>query len=213
VCAAVAALLTACSGGGDTPSAIGGGDTPAQTSAAPPKPTSFADFPGESLTYLEGGYKVGVKVKVIDATWSGEALGTPADPGKHYLLVYAVLTPELADRGAQKIKFAREVYVRYKPGKGGCEPESTGYCYAMGWPASELRKLDDHEDWRTKKWNAAEYVYDDIARGETRFGLVGFPIPDAVDTTEFEFCAPSKEKPHTESEFPCVPIKTPDGSR
>jgi hypothetical protein len=209
----VAALLTACASGGDTGNATGGGETPPQESAAPPKPTKFEDFPGQGLVYLESGTKVGVKLKAIDATWTGDMLGNPADPDKHYLQVWVVVTPELADRGAQKIRLARQLYVRYKPGRSGCDATSTGYCHTMGWPGSQLSTLDTGETWRTESWQQSEYVADDIPRGETQFGTIGFPIEDTVDTTEFELCAPSKEEGYNNEKFPCVPIKTPDGTR
>lgn len=52
-----------------------------------------------------------------------------------------------------------------------------------------------------------------IQRGETKIGVVGFSLPDTVDPTAFELCAPTEEHPLDTTAFPCVPVKAPDGKR
>ncbi|ONI81561.1 hypothetical protein ALI144C_19805 [Actinosynnema sp. ALI-1.44] len=222
LCAGLVALLTACSGGDDNADKSNSGgdkktDSPAaDSSSGSSGAKNFDDFPGESLVYTEGGFKIGVKVKAIDSTWKAEVLDKPADPGKHFLAVWIVVTPELPDRGTDKVSISKRFHVRYKATDGKCDPKTpakqSGYCYEWGWPGSSLVPRVD-SNWREGSWIQSEYTRDDVKKGQTLYGLVGFQIDDSVKTTEFEFCAPSKEQSSNEEKFPCMPVKTPDGSR
>jgi hypothetical protein len=214
-----AALLTACSSDGGGPL---GDNTRGATDAASPsmsspssKPPAFEDFPGEGVVFSESGSKVGVKTKAIDATWTAEVLGTPAKPGHHYLTVWVAVTPELPDRGAEKVSINRDFYVRYKSAAGTCvgtQPATSGYCYFWGWPGSQLSALEN-DQWRDHQWESSEYVSNDVKRGETRIGQVGFEIADTVQPGEFELCVPTREALSDKTKFPCTPVKAPDGSR
>lgn len=213
-----AALLTACSSDGGGPQ---GDNTPGATDAAPPsmdapsdKPPAFEDFPGEGVVFTDAGMKVGVKTKAIDATWRPEVLDTPAKPGHHYLVVWVAVTPALPDRGADKVSINREFYVRHKATSGPCgaEPAISGYCYYWGWPGSELDALEN-DKWRDHRWQSGEYVHNDIKRGETVIGQVGFEVADTVELGGLELCVPTVEALSDKSEFPCTPVKAPDGSR
>ncbi|MER7885874.1 hypothetical protein ABTY35_24005 [Streptomyces fimicarius] len=44
-------------------------------------------------------------------------------------------------------------------------------------------------------------------------GVVGFSLPDTVDPTAFELCAPTQEHSLDTTAFPCVPVKAADDRR
>ncbi|WP_179889465.1 hypothetical protein [Streptomyces sp. st115] len=50
-------------------------------------------------------------------------------------------------------------------------------------------------------------------RGGTKIGVGGFSLPDTVDPTAFELCAPTKEHSLDTTASPCVPVKAPDDRR
>jgi hypothetical protein len=219
--AVVAAVLSvSCSGGGD-PAGQGDSaavDTPDLTSPVSLKPPAFEDFPGDGVVYTDGGRQIGVKIKAIDSSWLTEVMDKPADPGRHFLSVWVAATPELPDRGADKIHISGKFYARYKPSGGQCGPKETantaGYCYVEGLQGSGLKTLES-ATWRDYSWQEQKYVGTDLKRGETRFGQVGFQIYDTVQATEFDLCVPSKEYNNhfVRDKYPCTPIKAPDGSR
>ncbi|UVS79513.1 hypothetical protein [Actinokineospora sp. UTMC 2448] len=219
-CAVFAALLTACSSGGDSTSGGSTGDGTAETTDAGAVPTSappaFDDFPGDGVVFIQSGMRVGVKTKAIDSTWTTEVMGSPANPGYHYLAVWIAVTPELADRGADEVNIDKVFHLRYKPSGGTCggsQPTTSGgYCYHQGNPGSQLVALEDG-GWRDHQWEKGEYVRSALDRGETRFGQIGFQIDDTVEPSEFELCTPSREEPFSTERFPCTPVKAPDGSR
>src|SRR5262245_35986284 len=101
--AGIALLASACSGGGDgdDPGADNGDTSPGTAAQAGPTYTQFADFPGKSFVTTEPGLDLGIQVKAIDAVWTPELAGVPAEAGKHYVAIYVAVTGELADRGVR----------------------------------------------------------------------------------------------------------------
>ncbi|QFU92566.1 hypothetical protein YIM_37035 [Amycolatopsis sp. YIM 10] len=189
---------------------------PDSTSVAAARPPSFEDFPGEGIVYTDTGMRLGVKVKAIDSTWAPEVMDKPASPGRHYLAVWIAATPELPDRGTNDVSIEQKLYVRYKPADGTCgsgtsdTPDSSGYCFASGWPGSGLVVLED-DNWREHRWEQQTYTSSDIGRGETRIGQIGFEIDETVQATDFGLCAPTREEFYSPSFFPCTAFKAPDG--
>ncbi|ALG09572.1 hypothetical protein [Kibdelosporangium phytohabitans] len=218
LCAGFAALLTACSGGGDTGSGDstgGGAPEQAQDDASSKRP-NFDEIPGESIVYTEDGATIGIKVKTVDSTWKPEVMEKPAAAGSHFLAVWVALTPELPDRGADKVNISGKFYVRYKATNGNCGPStkatSEGYCYQWS-TLSSAPTLMLNSKWRDSTWSKLEYVRTDFERGQTRIAQFGFEVADTVKATEFELCAPSKQQPTNKEKFPCLPVKAPDGTR
>ncbi|MFC9479223.1 hypothetical protein [Streptomyces griseus] len=66
-------------------------------------------------------------------------------------------------------------------------------------------------------WNQERSELVDASARFTRLmldgGVVGFSLPDTVDPTAFELCAPTKEHSLDTTAFPCVPVKAADDRR
>ncbi|MFD2417462.1 hypothetical protein [Amycolatopsis pigmentata] len=216
--AGIALLVTACSGGGNN--ATNGGDPASGTSvtAQPgPKHTQFADFPGQALVTTEPGLDLGIKVKPVDAVWAPELAGVPAKGGTHYVAVYVAVTGQLADRGVPKAKI-KYLRLRYdNTARKSCDSYSPGkvpqYCFREAYPATDLKTGVADHTWRDQDWQADSTLGDDLDRGETAIGVVGFGIADSENIDGIQLCGPTKEDSVDTAGFPCVPVPKPEGSR
>ncbi|MEC3973866.1 hypothetical protein [Amycolatopsis sp. H20-H5] len=209
-------LAAGCSGGTTPASGTGESspDLPSMPGEAPPRFTKFADFPGGELLFTQPGAPLGVRLKPIDTSWTGELATKPAAAGKHFLAVYVAVTGELPDRGVDNVEL-RGLTVRYKPTAGECKSTSygDGYCYAEAAIASGLDEVADGT-WHEYPWSDQPYVGTKLARGATIIGVAGFPVPDTIEAAGgFDLCAPSKKEGYSPSRFPGTPVKTPEQPR
>ncbi|MFJ7061946.1 hypothetical protein ACK8N7_32970 [Streptomyces griseobrunneus] len=210
-------LLAGCSdGGGENPAPAGlPGATPSVTVSAPTY-TRFEDFPGGELLHTGMGEPLGVRVKPVDTMWAPELAGESAAAGKHYLAVYVAATGELPDRGVKSARITG-LTLRFQPASGTCAKgpymeEGEIDCTVEAFPRSQLAQVADGE-WRTFAWTDMSVMGSPLQRGETQIGVFGFSVPDAVDPTGFELCAPTRKNPIDSSGFPCVPVKVPEEPR
>lgn len=216
--AGVLVLTAACGGSGDTASQA----SPRPTHT-PPKISTFDQFPGKELKqFREISSKVGVRVKAIDSMWTPEFLGKSAEPGRHYLAVYAAVTPEAKDRGAQEVRL-KDLTLRLNaacPKSDGGPDTSNGdenYCSYDAYLYSQLVSGIPDGRWRTANWTYSEIHSDDVAAGETRIGVVGFSLPDDAHGT-FQICAPGLPEDLHDNYSPirtpsCIPVPQPKDVR
>jgi hypothetical protein len=217
--AALALLVTACSGdGGGTDPAATTGDSPSDDSATTqsgPKYSEFADFPGQALVTTEPGLDQAIQVKAIDVAWAPELAGVSAKAGKHYVAVYVAVTGALADRGVQRARIKYLQLRRNNTAGETCDPyEPTKvpqYCYTEAWPASDLRLKIADKTWREASWSSDSLMGKDLDRGETAIGVVGFSMADGTNTDGLQLCGPTNEFEVDVDRFPCVPIPKPEG--
>lgn len=213
VAAGLILLTSACSGGDNGSGAGASADAPAPSTQDTPKFTPFGELPGPELMFYDNPAKPSVRVKPVDATWSADLVGVPADPGFHYLTVYVAVTGELADRGVEQVTL-NGLMARYQSTNGMCgkvklQPDDDQSCFREAYPSSSLAKAADGT-WREHQWEKVTVMGTNLKKGETMFGVVGFKIEDNVDTA-FKLCAPSKEHRSPVTELPCVPITAPRG--
>ncbi|MFI1227494.1 MULTISPECIES: hypothetical protein [unclassified Streptomyces] len=211
------ALLAGCSGGDredPAPAADPGGTPPPSVSA--PVYTPFGKFPGGELLHTGIGEPLGVRVKPVDAMWTPELAGESAAAGSHFLAVYVATTGELADRAVKSARLTG-LTLRITPASGSCGKgpflkEGEIDCVTEAYPRSQLAEVADGE-WRNFAWTNMSVMGSPLQRGETKIGVFGFSLPDTVDPTGFELCAPTEEHPVDTGAFPCVPVKAPENSR
>ncbi|MGW2631563.1 hypothetical protein ACWC2K_19825 [Streptomyces chattanoogensis] len=206
-------LVAGCSGGGgdakkDAPST----SAESAPTASQPKYTKFADFPGKDFVTTEPGLQLGVRVKPVDTRWTPELVGKSADPGKHYVSVYVAVTGELADRGVENVKLSY-LRLKFKSTEQPCDFGESGYCFTEAFPSSALVDLEDVQEdaggkWRNYSWSES-FLGNNVERGSTKIGVVGFSLPDTEKATSFELCGPTKEAEVDTDKFACVPIKAP----
>lgn len=210
-------LLVGCSGGDGEDPAPGGdpGGTPPPSASAPVY-TPFEKIPGDELLHTGIGEPLGIRVKAVDAMWTPELAGESAAAGRHFLAAYFAATGELADRAVKNARLT-DLTLRITPASGTCAKgprlqEGEIDCVTESYPRSQLAEVADGE-WRNFSWTSMRVMGSTIQRGETKIGVVGFSLPDTVDPTALELCAPTKEHPVDTTAFPCVPVKAPDNSR
>jgi hypothetical protein len=218
------ALLCAGCGGGKTGSSAESSQ-PSAPESMPPAPTRFQTFdqvPGPTLTYsqlTESGAALKLDVKPIKAEWTAQYESKPADPDKHFLVVYMAVTPNAKDRGFESLNLA-DVNVRYSapggPSLQSCPWELNApkfvrnYCYKPSTiPRAELLALDS--DWEHTTWDEA-LRGTNLAPGLPYAGIGVFAIPDN-SPNGFELCG--YERGNTQVALsdkppgPCVKLDTP----
>ena len=220
--AALALASTACGGGTATSPTVPGDGPGAAESNAPSKPQTFADVPGEALTF-KASSRVGVNksrasVKVLKTEWTDSYIShrKPAPAGSKYLKVYFAVTA--ADPGLTVEDFGpRDLNARWATSQapsvacptGAYNPIFvTGYCHAeTEMPHADLVPLSS--DWEEHPF-ATLYKEANIGSDAVYVTLGLFKIPDAVKG-ELDVCASGMYKTGSEKEtgWPCQKLQVP----
>ena len=214
------ALLCAGCGGGKTGSSAGSSQpSAAESTPALSRYQTFDQVPGPTLTYTPmtgGGLKL--DVKPMKAEWTAQFQTTPADPDKHFLVVYMAATPTAKDRGFESLTL-RGVNVRYRdphvslqncPFQSNAPMGVANYCYQpTTMPYSEMVPLAS--DWEhMEAWDpGAPGSGTNFAPGQAYAGIGVFAIPDN-QPGGFELCGWEMGDPRSnEPPGPCVKLDTP----
>jgi hypothetical protein len=207
-------VLTGCSDGGDSGSFKDtNGSQDSSASPSGPTYTQFEDFPGDDMVYVEYGMPVGLRLKIVDAVWTAEFTGTPAQAGNHFLVVYVAVTGELDDRGVEGARLDRlTLGLRFASDAADCKDSGDeGHCRFDPYPVTLPEQVAD-DQWREHSWQAAEYSSVDMAAGETLIAAAAFQIPDTIDEIgDVDFCGTNREE-LTLGYRNCVTTQGPDRS-
>ncbi|HZE38964.1 MAG TPA: hypothetical protein VE172_09155 [Stackebrandtia sp.] len=210
---ALVLLLAGCKSNDDGSSA-GGDNASGSSDSSKPKYTDFKDFPGDELSYSEGGtlQPVPLRLKVVDSQWSTELGDHSAKVGSHYLVLYIAATSGADDRGAQHVGLnVQYTGVKFKADNpSDCEygQGDDGCTYASS-EVSDLDKKVEDNTWRDHLWIVNQYSYVDIAPKETLIGALAIEVSDKITgVSDVQFCAASPTKgtqmyPET---FPCMSL-------
>jgi hypothetical protein len=219
------ALLCAGCGGGKTGSSAESSQQSAQSApestAAQSRYQTFDQVPGPTLTYTpttETGTGLKLDVKPMKAEWTAQFVTKPADPGKHFLVVYMAATPTAKDRGFESLTL-REVNVRYRDphvSLQSCPPAAPyapmfvlNYCYRPSViPKSAMVALAS--DWEHMvAWDPVS-LGTNLTPGQAYAGIGVFAIPDNAPNS-FELCGYEEhpDAPRGAQPGPCIKLDTP----
>ncbi|SDM40019.1 hypothetical protein [Allokutzneria albata] len=225
IAAALALAGTACgggSGGSTSPAGTGGGNGAAAPETTE-KPQTFADLPGEALTF-QGSSRVGVNkakvsVKVLKTDWTDNYTGhrKPAPAGSTFLKVYFAAAS--ADPAVEVEDFGpRDLNVRWATSQAPSVPCPTGaanpifvtgYCHA----SSELLHtslVPLANDWTMHIFATNYSPKANLKPGEAGVTMGLYEIPDAVKG-DLDVCASGMYKTGSEKEtgWPCQKLQLP----
>ncbi|MCP3804969.1 hypothetical protein NLX83_37455 [Allokutzneria sp. A3M-2-11 16] len=225
VAAALALAGTACGGGGGgstTPAGPGGNDG-ATAPETTKKPQTFADLPGEALTFQgssrRGVNKAKVSVKVLKTEWTDDYTGhiKPAPAGSTFLKVYFAVASadpavEVEDFGPRDLnaRWATSQAPSVQCPTGAYNPIFvTGYCHVeteMG--TTNLAPLAG--DWAKEVFHSSHSVDAQIKPNTAYVTLGLYKIPDAVKG-DLSVCASGMHKTGSEqgTPWPCQKLQLP----